>query len=48
MEDLYRIVIWPNSQELQKFDKWEENCCLINDEIFLDMYGSSSYFVNVH
>lgn len=48
MEELYKIITWPESQDLMELPGFEENCCLINDDCFIDLYGSGSYFVNVN
>ena len=44
--DKYIIVCWPDSQILMELPGFQDNCCLINDDKFLDIYGSSAYFVN--
>lgn len=41
MNDKYIIVQWPESQYFLDRD----DCCLINTEPFLSIYGSSAYFV---
>lgn len=41
----YIIVEWPESQELMDHEGFDEHACLINDESWLDQYGSMSYFV---
>ena len=46
MSDRYVIVTWPESQGLMDKEGFEENACLINDDIFLEIYGPQSYFVN--
>lgn len=46
MNDKYVIVQFPEIQFLMKREGFNENCCLINDEYFLSLYGSSAYFVN--
>ena len=46
MSDRYVIVTWPESQELIDKEDFEKNACLINDDTFLEIYGSQSYFVN--
>ena len=43
----YVIVQFPESQDLMELKGFEENCCLVNDSHFVEMYGSSAYFVNV-
>ena len=46
------IVTWPESQELEEYEGFKENCCLINDfdeeggYSWLDDYGSSTFFVD--
>ena len=46
MNDKYVIVQFPEIQFLMERDGFNENCCLINDEYFLSLYGNSAYFVN--
>lgn len=41
----YVIVEWPYTQAYMELDDFYEHACLINDEKWLDQYGSSSYFV---
>jgi hypothetical protein len=41
----YVIVEWPYSQELMEYDDFDCHSCLINDESWVDQYGSASYFV---
>ena len=45
MEDRFIVVTWPDIQNLMVFEDFNENACLINDQPFLDEYGSSAYFV---
>ena len=45
MEDRFVVVTWPEIQNLMVFEDFNENACLINDQPFLDEYGSSAYFV---
>ena len=45
MNDKYVIVQFPEIQFLMEKEGFNENCCLINDEYFLSLYGSSAYFV---
>lgn len=40
------IVEWPDSQTLMEWEGFEDNCCLINDDYWLGLYGSSAYFVD--
>ena len=40
------IVEWPESQYLMDLPGFKENCCLANDEVFVEEYGSSAYFVD--
>ena len=42
----YRIICWPDSQELMGLYGFRENCWLINGERGLDTYGSSAYLVD--
>ena len=46
MEPKFIIVEWPEIQFYMDQEEFDSNCCLINDESWLDQYGSSSYFVN--
>lgn len=41
----YIIKEWPYTQELMEYPDFNEHSCLINDENWLDQYGSMSYFV---
>lgn len=41
----YIIVEWPYSQELMEFPDFKEHACLINDDSWIDIYGSSAFFV---
>lgn len=41
----YIIVEWPYVQELMYHEDFDEHACLINEENWIDRYGSSSYFV---
>lgn len=44
MNDLYVLVMWPDSQMLME-EEWFDECILMNDENHLDSIGSSAYFV---
>ena len=46
MERTFVIVQWPEIQELMDKPGFKENCCLVNDESFVEEYGSSAYFVD--
>ena len=49
MENNEFIVIrWPEIQELMEVNGFEQNCCLINDDPFIQEYESSAYFVRVN
>lgn len=40
------IVEWPEIQSYIDKEGFDNNCCLINDDTWLDQYGALSYFVN--
>lgn len=42
----YKVVTWPESQDLMEKKGFREHCELINSEKGLDMYGSSAYLVD--
>ena len=42
----YIIIIWPESQELMEQEGFDDNTYLINDDLGLDKFGPSAYFVN--
>lgn len=42
--DKYIVITWPDSQELMD-KEWFDECHLINDEMGLEKFGSSAYFV---
>jgi hypothetical protein len=44
--DKYIILTWPDIQYFMDKEGFTENCCLINDDYFITVYGSSAYFVN--
>ena len=45
MEDKFIVVTFPDIQDLMDLPGFDENSHLINDELGLDLYGSSAYFV---
>ena len=45
-EDDFTIIQWPDIQAFMDIEGFDENACLANDDYFLDIYGSSAYFVN--
>lgn len=45
MKDKFIIVEWPEVQKYMEKDGFNDNAFLINDESWLDQYGSSSYFI---
>lgn len=47
MKDLYKVVQWPDIQELMDKPGFEDNSYLINDDKGLDDFGSSAYFINL-
>lgn len=42
--NLYKLILWPNSQCLMELDGFEENSSLADCEKF----GSSAYFVSIN
>ncbi len=46
LQSTFEIVIWPEIQDYMTIDDFRENAILINEEPFVDMVGSSAYFVN--
>lgn len=46
MKLTFEIVTWPEIQEYMEKDGFRENACLANDEHFVNVFGSSAYFVN--
>jgi hypothetical protein len=44
---LYRVITWPDIQDLMVEDGFEEHSYLINDNKGMEDYGSSAYFVDV-
>ncbi len=46
MDTTYIVITWPEIQELQDVNGFNENAYLINDEQGLTDFGSSAYFVN--
>jgi hypothetical protein len=47
MKDLYKVIQWPDIQELMDKPGFEDNSYLINDDKGLDDFGSSAYFINL-
>lgn len=47
MKDLYKVIQWPDIQELMDKSGFEDNSYLINDDKGLDDFGSSAYFINL-
>lgn len=45
-EDDFTIIQWPDIQAFMDIEGFNTNACLANDNYFLDIYGSSAYFVN--
>ena len=45
-KEKFIIVAWPEIQNLETKEGFEDNACLINDEPFLTKYGTGAYFVN--
>lgn len=46
LSELFVIIMWPDIQEYMDKEGFKENSHLINDEVGLDKYGSSAYFVS--
>lgn len=46
LQSTFEIVTWPEIQDYMTMDNFKENAVLINEEPFLDIVGSSAYFVN--
>lgn len=46
MKDKFIVVRWPDIQQLMGEQGFDENSHLINDDLGLKKFGSSSYFVN--
>ena len=46
LQSTFEIVIWPEIQDYMTIDNFKENAVLINEEPFVDIVGSSAYFVN--
>ena len=46
IKDLYEIVSWPDCQFYMNRDGFEKNACLADSDVFVEMYGSSAYFIN--
>jgi len=44
-EDTFVVVVWPDVQEYQDMDGFDDNSVLINDETLLGEYGGSAYMV---
>lgn len=44
--ELYKIIQWPEVQDLMDKDGFSDNAYFINDEQGISEYGSSAYFVN--
>ena len=44
-EDMFVVVMWPDVQEYQELEGFDDNSILINDYPLLDEYGTSAYMV---
>jgi hypothetical protein len=44
--DEYYVIRFPESQELQDLDGFDDNAFLVNDERGLEIFGPCAYFVN--
>lgn len=45
--DNYTIICWPEIQEYMDKEGFEENSSLITNDLMVDLYGSSAYFVSI-
>jgi hypothetical protein len=45
INDLFKVVKWPEIQTLMELEGFEDNSILINSEKLLREYGFSSYLV---
>ena len=45
-KDTYSVITWADSQELFE-QEWFDECILINDDVGLEMFGSSAYLVPI-
>ena len=45
--DNYTIICWPEIQEYMDKEGFEENSSLITNDLLVDLYGSSAYFVSI-
>lgn len=43
---LYRVITWPEIQDLMVEDGFKEHSYLINDNKGMEDFGSSAYFVD--
>lgn len=48
MEEIFIIITFPAIQEYQDHPDFDKNASLINDDYFINKYGSSAYFVNAN
>ena len=44
-EDMFVVVMWPDVQEYQELEGFDDNSILINDYPLLEEYGDSAYMV---
>lgn len=44
----YKLIQFPEVQTFMSFSWFDEECCLANSDNFIEMYGSSCYFVPTH
>lgn len=42
----FYVIRFPESQELQDLEGFDDNAFLVNDEKGLEIFGPSAYFVN--
>lgn len=46
MNDLFKIVTWPDVQMYMEVDGFRDNAILINETPLLEKYGSSAYIID--
>lgn len=46
LNSTFEIVVWPDIQEYMVIEGFRENAMLINEKPFINLVGSSAYFIN--
>lgn len=46
MNEEFVVVPWPEIQEYMEKEGFDNNSHLINDEVGIEKYGCSAYFIN--